>query len=263
MSAPPTAARGNIPCPRRFGEPSLGDGEVFGVAVSPIRTLCSGTCGHLARHAQPSILSRNRYSPSVRTGATPLHSRESTAQPRCEYRPYGEMPPACRANTDPVGKRRGRLRPVPSLLGAQTTRIPTPWGNNTDPVGKRRDRETGVPAPRSRRRRVIGPSSTGFPPNAGYSRPSAAFTDPPGNEYRPRGETIPSPWGEFYRSLGENLPTSGGYFTDPAGVFYRPHGETQRPNYLQTRHFCFFRSVYMVFCLCLMFCLINREELGV
>lgn len=135
MRAPPTAARGNIPYPRRFGEPSLGDWEVFGVAVSPIRTLCSGTCGHLARHAQPSILSRNQYSPSVRTGATPLHSQQSTAQPRCEYRPYGEMPPACRANTDPVGKRRGRLRPAPSLLGAQKTRIPTPWGNNNEPVG--------------------------------------------------------------------------------------------------------------------------------
>ena len=211
MRAPPTAARGKIPYPRRFGEPPQRDGEASLAAVSP------------------------------------TSMRAVTARA---------------LNTDPAGKQRHILRLGADVAGGHKARIPTSWGKNTDPAGKRCDLGGRIRAPRPPLQAVELPLDTKDWQCGGRGKPSPAFTDPRGKEYRPCRERIPTLWGDTYRPSGENLPIPPGYFTDPAGVLYRPHGETQRPNYLQTRHFCFFRSVYMVFCLCLMFCLINREGLG-
>ena len=140
---------------------------------------------------------------------------------------------------------------------------------NTDPVGKEYRppgesgyRERARQASRETFRALIWRSSMGFPRESGPEWQVPTNTDPVGKEYRPRGERIPSRRGDFYRSRRENLPTPVGYFTERVGVEYRPSGETLQTKPLQIRGFRSVPTVYMVFCLCLMFCLVNREVLG-
>jgi hypothetical protein len=102
----------------------------------------------------------------------------------------------------------------------------------------------------------------GFSGNSGLDRQDPTISDPLGEDYRSCGEEIPTRLGDFYRSRREKLPTSVGYFTDRSGADYRPVGETLRAKYLQTCGFLAGPMVNMVFCLCLMFCLVNREVLG-
>lgn len=182
--------------------------------------------------------------------------------PQPEYRPHRERPPAYRANTDPVGKRRGALGSAAYPARGQRGRIPTPRGKITDPTGEGRDRESGKTTVRARFQAANSPSGTGNSRFASSGWPSPANTDLVGNQYRPLGESIPTLPGESCRSLGENLPTCAGYFTEPARVDYRPRGENWWTNSLQTCHFLSLHSVYMMFCLCLVFYLVNREDLG-
>ncbi len=225
MRAPPTAARGNIPYPRPFGEPPrMRLGGLFGGGFAYLHTGGAHSCS--------------------------------------EYRPHGERRLALRTDTDPAGKWRRMLRPAANVAGGPQPVIPTLWGKNTDPTGKRCEPEAGVLAPRPPLQAAESPLDAGYWQCAGPGRPSPALTDPRGEEYRSCWERIPTLWGDFYRPFGENLPIPAGYFTDPRGVDYRPHGEIRRLKYLQIHGFCSLGSVYMMFCLCLVFCLVNREGLG-
>ena len=191
-----------------------------------------------------------------------LLSVSPTRIPCPGYRPHGERPLAYQANTDPPGKRQAMSSSAVGPPRGQEVRIPTPWGKNTDPTGKGRDREARRAALQIRFQAVRLLSGTGYLRTASSDWPSPANTDRSGKEYRPRGERIPTLVGESYRFLGENLPTPAGDFTERRGGLYRPLGETPRTKRLQIHGFVSFRSVYMMFCLCLMFCLVNREGLG-
>src|SRR5215216_2253864 len=104
-------------------------------------------------------------------------------------------------------------------------RIPTLRGNNTDPVGKGEPLDRPQHAVRCRR---------------WWDRYhlTAVF----------RGKV---------RAVGRRLP-----ITDRSGVDYRPYWETWRIKYLQRVAFGLILSVYMMLCLCLVFCLVNREVMG-
>src|SRR5215208_6319128 len=81
-------------------------------------------------------------------------------------------------------------------------------------------------------------------------------------DYRPYWERIPTLGVDFYRSRGERIPILRGDFTDRSGVDYRPYWETWRIKYLQRVAFGLIFWVYMMLCLCLVFCLVNREVMG-
>lgn len=194
-----------------------------------------------------------------------LWARGGGPEPRLwsEYRPYGERVVADRVNTDLAGKREALLRSLAALqISKYRPPIPTLWGNNTDRRGKGGYRYAGRRALRAPSLALISCLSTGSALGASPVRPFLTVTDPVGKEYRSSGERIPTRWGDFYRSRGENIPTLPGHFTDRAGVYYRPSGETCWAKYLQTCIFLPNLFVYMMFCLCLVFCLVNREVLG-
>jgi hypothetical protein len=100
-----------------------------------------------------------------------------------------------------------------------------------------------------------------IPPDSSVSRKStrgaASSTD-----YRPYWERIPTLGVDFYRPYWGRIPILRGDFTDRSGVDYRPYWETRRIKYLQRVAFGLIFSVYMMLCLCLVFCLVNREVMG-
>ena len=225
---------------------------------SPTRSPSSNARIHGEKRARPSIFLRNEYSSDAPSAQGP-RTRRSAASPIPTLRGKTLCVPF---DTDPVGKRRGMSRPAANAAGGHRTRIPTLWGKNTDPRGRRCNRRAGQLAPRSPLQAVELPLYAAFGRYAGPGWPFRPLTDLRGNEYRPHGGTIPTLRGESYRPHRENLPTPMGYFTEPDGVYYRPCRETLRTKYLQRHGFCYPRTVYMVFCLCLVLCLVNREELG-
>src|SRR5919107_4239497 len=107
-----------------------------------------------------------------------------------------------------------------------------------------------------------------IPPDSSVSRKVRAVrrglpnTDPVGKEYRPCGERIPTLGVDFYRSRGERIPILRGDFTDRSGVDYRPYWEIRQIKSLQKVALGLISSVYMMLCLCLVFCLVNREVMG-
>src|SRR5215218_10436517 len=101
---------------------------------------------------------------------------------------------------------------------------------NTEPTGKRPQNAPGIPG-------LWG---------------SPAFK----HDEKPTGLIATS---SKYRSCWERLPILPGEFTDRRGVDYRPLGETLQIKSLQTDAFGRTPSVYMMLCLCLLFCLVNRE----
>ena len=184
-------------------------------------------------------------------------------QDRSEYRAHRETDAKHPRNTDPGGKygiqgRRGIDR-------ANTTElvIPILWGRNTDPTGK------SVAYDRRRCAIYGGPWCTKYPlatlfrAKARAVQPCLPDTDPVGKEYRPHRERMPTTGGDIYRSGGENLPIPAGGFTDRVGVDYRPLGETGGAKPLQISAIYQYPLVYMMLCLCLVFCLVNREVMGV
>ena len=229
---------------------------------SPTRSPSSNARIHGVKRAWPSIFFRNGYSPDARSDA-PSSQGPRTRRPAASRIPTPRGKTLCVPfYTDPAGKLRGPSSPAASAAGGHRTRIPTLWGKNTDPSGRRCDRGAGLLAPRSPLQAVELPSYAAFWRYAAPGWPFRPLTDLRGNEYRPHRETIPTLWGESYRPRRENLPTPVGYFTEPDGVDYRPCREICRTKYLQRRGFCYRRIVYMMFCLCLVLCPVNREELG-
>ena len=100
-----------------------------------------------------------------------------------------------------------------------------------------------------------------IPPDSSVSRKStrgaASSTD-----YRPYRGRIPTLGVDFYRFRGERIPTLRGDFTDRSGADYRPYWEIWRIKPLQKVALGLTLSVYMMLCLCLVFCLVNREVTG-
>ena len=229
---------------------------------SPTRSPSSNTRIHGEKRARPSIFFRNEYSPGARSDAPLAQGLKTRRSPASRIPTLRGKALCAPSDTDPVGKVRGMSRPAASAAGGHKTRIPTLWGKNTDPSGRRCDRGAGPPAPRSPLQAVESPLYATFWRYTGPGRHFRPLTDLTGNEYRPHRETIPTLRGESYRPRRENLPTPVGYFTEPDGVDYRPYGEILRAKYLQSTVFAIPESVYMVFCLCLVLCLVNREELG-
>ena len=126
-------------------------------------------------------------------------------------------------------------------------RIPTLRGNNTDPVGKGEPLDWRQRTVRCRRWWNRYRLTAVFPGKVRPVRCGLPISDPMGKDYRP---------------YGERIPTLGGDFTDRVGVDYRPYGETRRIKSLQRDAIGLAPSVYMMLCLCLVFCLINREVIG-
>jgi hypothetical protein len=147
-------------------------------------------------------------------------------------------------------------------VNSNKLRIPTLRGNNTDAVGKGEPldwRQRTVRCCRWwNRYRLIAV----FPGKVRAVRRRLPINDPMGKEYRPYGERIPTLGGDFYRPCGERIPILLGDFTDRVGVDYRPYGETGRIKPLQRDAFGLAPSLYMMLCLCLVFCLVNREVIG-
>jgi hypothetical protein len=140
--------------------------------------------------------------------------------------------------------------------------LATPWGRITDPVGKGEPLDWRQRTVRCRRWWNRYRLTAVFPGKVRAVRRRLPINDPMGNDYRPCGERIPTLGGDFYRPCGERIPTFRGDFTDRVGVDYRPYGETRRIKSLQRVAFGLAPSVYMMLCLCLVFCLVNREVIG-
>lgn len=176
-----------------------------------------------------------------------------------EYRSHGETISQQPENTDPVGKSSIRPRRKTSEIIGHKLRIPTLWGKNTDLQGK--------DEPLDRWLRTAGYRCwwAGYRLTAAFWRKLRAdqcclpITDPGGRDFRPCGESIPTPEGDSYRPCGERIPILSGDITDLSGVDYRPHGEICQPKVLEIHTFASVWSIYMMLCLCLMFCLVNRE----
>ena len=132
-------------------------------------------------------------------------------------------------------------------VNSNKLRIPTLRGNNTDAVGKGEPLDWRQRTVRCRRWWNRYRLTAVFPGKVRAVRRRLPISDPMGKDYRPCGEII---------------PTLRGDFTDHVGVDYRPYGETQRIKSLQRDAFGLAPLVYMMLCLCLMFCLVNREVIG-
>jgi hypothetical protein len=185
------------------------------------------------------------YAELLRTPST--RNSGNMASPR-EYRPCGEAVMQPRGETDQVNSNK--------------LRIPTLQANNTDPVGKREPFNWRQRTVRCRRWWNRYRLTAVFPGKVRAVRQRPPINDPMRKDYRPCGEIIPTLGGDFYRPCGEIIPILRGYFTDHVGVDYRPYGETRQIKYLQRGAFRLAPSVYMMLCLCLMFCLVNREVIG-
>ena len=132
-------------------------------------------------------------------------------------------------------------------VNSNKLRIPTLQAYNTDPVGKREPFNWRQRTVRCRRWWNTYRLTAVFPGKVRAVRQRPPINDPMRKDYRPCGEII---------------PILRGYFTDHVGVDYRPYGETRRIKSLQKGAFGLAPSVYMMLCLCLMFCLVNREVIG-
>jgi hypothetical protein len=137
-----------------------------------------------------------------------------------------------------------------------------PAGEEYRPRGETWYRDGGRQASREPFRALTWRLSMGFRGNPGLDRQDPTISDPLGEDYRSCGEETPTRLGDFYRSRREMLPTSVGCFTHRSGADYRPVGETLRAKYRQICGFLADPMVYMVSCLCLLVCLVNREVLG-
>jgi hypothetical protein len=168
-----------------------------------------------------------------------------------------------------VGKAGMQPRGETDQVNGNKLRIPTLRGNNTDPVGKGEPLDWRQRTVRCRRWWNRYRLTAVFPGKVRPVRCDLPISDPMGKDYRPYGERIPTlggtftdPVGKEYRSCGERIPILRGDFTDRVGVDYRPYGETRRIKSLQRDAFGLAPSVYMMLCLCLVFCLVNREVIG-
>jgi hypothetical protein len=172
-----------------------------------------------------------------------------------EYRAYGETATERPGNTDPVGKAGMQPQGETDQVNTNKLRIPTLRGKNTDPVGKGEPLDRPQHAVRCRRWWDRYRLTAVFRGKVRAVRRRLPITDPTGKEYRSSGVTFTDPVGKEYRS-------SGVTFTDRSGVDYRPYWETWRIKSLQSVTFGLILSVYMMLCLCLVFCLVNREVMG-
>lgn len=176
-----------------------------------------------------------------------------------EYRPCGESAVDQPANTEPAGKSSVQSGQLAGEAPPNKPPIPTLWGKNTDLGGNVQlfDGWRRTVSLRFWSRKSC--FAAAFQRRLGLAGQRRLVTDPVGRQYRPCGEAIPTLRGDFYRSIRENIPILVGDFTDPAGADYRPVRETLRTKMLQIKAFVSVFFVYMMFCLCLMFCLVNRE----